>query len=160
MNLVSKLKFMFHLRWNLLFFVFPNTTVLSSCVGLCVCARAHVYEGSCGLQEPQRSPWLRSAVPAGPCDSGEILCGTLANDPIKPHITTELTRDYTAQKAAKEREKCQTRAKYTEQRRGLLTSGRRRSIGPFSFFIFLSSISDTKHTVFPQRSPSYVSVLV
>lgn len=72
------------------------------CVHLCVCV--HVCEGSCSLQEPQHSLWLRLAVPAGLCDSGEILRGTLANDPIKPRITTELTRDYTAQKAAKERE--------------------------------------------------------
>lgn len=72
--------------------------VICSCihVGLCICVFAGC-KGPCGLWESQPSVWLCSTVPVELCSFSEILSGTLANDPIKTCITTDLTRDYTLQ---------------------------------------------------------------
>lgn len=69
--------------------------ILGVCVwGLC--------KSSCGLWESQPSVRLCFTVLVELCYFSEILSGTLANDPIKTCITTELTRDYTLRRTPEE----------------------------------------------------------
>lgn len=77
----------------------PDAKTLHWTLYVCVC----VCKGSRGLKKPQQSVWLCSAVPVELCYLCEILCGTLANDPIKTCITTDRTGDYTPWCTAKER---------------------------------------------------------
>ena len=68
-------------------------------LGVCLC----VSESPCGLWGSRPSVWFCSAVPEELCYFREILSGTLANDPIRTCITSELTGDYTPRRTAEER---------------------------------------------------------
>lgn len=84
--------------------VYPNKALLySSCASLCVfvvCVKAPVVcknlSSLSGYAPLYQWSWVTVA---------KILCGTLANDPIKMCISAELTGDYTLQSTVKERAK-------------------------------------------------------